>query len=234
MRERREEAKKAHTKDPDNNPAPGPKPPHLRAIVKDVTRESLVILLKDNPRGVLCDPDEASAWVARFDEYKAKGSDRQFWLSIWSCAPVSVDRKGGNESLYVPFPFVSVLGGLPPGMLGSLSEERGREDGFLDRILFTFPDQDAFPPQRWTEAVVSEGAEKAWSQTVDRLFATTMEVDPQHETRRPWFVHFTDQAKQAWADWFNAHGDEMDSSAVADRHAGGLVQARAPMRPGSR
>ena len=27
---------------------------------------------------------------------------------------VSVDRKGGRESTYVPFPFVSVLGGLPP------------------------------------------------------------------------------------------------------------------------
>ena len=94
--------KKAHAKD-DSNPPPGPEPPQLRAIVKDITRESLVIILADNPRGVLCDPDEASGWVASFNEYKGKGgSDRQFWLSVWGSAPVSVDRKGGRESTYVP------------------------------------------------------------------------------------------------------------------------------------
>ena len=225
--ERWEEAKKAHAKDPDNTPAPGPEPPQLRAVVKDITRESLVILLKDNPRGVLCDPDEASAWVARFDEYKAKGADRQFWLSLWSSAPVAVDRKGGRESCYVPFPYVSVLGGLPPSMIGSLAEEHGREDGFLDRILFTFPDQDAFPPQHWTKAVVSDEREREWAETIGRLFAVSMVLDSQLETERPWFVHFTDAAKQAWATWFNAHGDEMDTSAVADRHAGASSKLRA-------
>ena len=45
-------AKKAHDKDPDNNPPPGPEPPQRRAIVKDITRESLVVILADNPRGV--------------------------------------------------------------------------------------------------------------------------------------------------------------------------------------
>ena len=67
--------------------------------------------------------DWPSAWVASFNEYKGKGgSDRQFWLSVWSCAEVSVDRKGGRESTYVPHPFASVVGGLPPAMLGSLAE----------------------------------------------------------------------------------------------------------------
>src|ERR1017187_6798742 len=44
-------------KEPES-PLPEQAPPQLRAIVKDVTRESLVIILADNPRGVLCDPDE--------------------------------------------------------------------------------------------------------------------------------------------------------------------------------
>src|SRR5262249_25639754 len=70
-------------------PPPVQEPPQLRAIVRDITRESLVIILKENPRGVLCDPDEASGWVASFNEYKGKGgSDRQFWLSIWGCKSV--------------------------------------------------------------------------------------------------------------------------------------------------
>ncbi len=98
-RQRWEEAKKAYAKDPDNNPPPGPEPPQYRAVVRDITRESMAVVLKDNPRGVLCDPDEASAWVASFNEYKSKGgADRQFWLSLWSSDAVSVDRKGGREA----------------------------------------------------------------------------------------------------------------------------------------
>jgi hypothetical protein len=127
-RDRWKDAKRAHDKDPDNEPPPGPGPPQLRAIVKDITRESLAVILADNPRGVLCDPDEATGWVASFNEYKGRsGSDRQFWLSVWGSAPVSVDRKGGRESIHVPFPFVSVLGGLPPDMRTSLRDERGRK-----------------------------------------------------------------------------------------------------------
>src|SRR5262249_56889084 len=99
----------------------------LRAVVKDVTRESLILILQDNPRGVLCDPDEASGWVASFNEYKGKnGSDRQFWLSVWSCNAVAVDRKGGRESHYVPHPFAPMMGGLPPSLLARLPHEHRR------------------------------------------------------------------------------------------------------------
>ena len=116
-------------------------PPQRRAIVKDITRETLAAILRDNPRGLLADPDEATAWVSSFNEYKAKGSDRQFWLSIWSSSSISVDREGGRRSIYVKNPLVTVMGGLPPDMLSALSEEHGRNDGFLDRLLFCFPDK---------------------------------------------------------------------------------------------
>ncbi|MGO8903406.1 MAG: DUF3987 domain-containing protein [Isosphaeraceae bacterium] len=218
-----EDRKKAHAKD-DSKPPPGPEPPQLRAIVKDITRESLVIILADNPRGVLCDPDEASAWVASFNEYKGKGgSDRQFWLSIWGSAAVSVDRKGGRESTYVAFPFVSVLGGLPPDMLTSLRDERGRNDGFLDRIMFSYPDE--FPPQRWTERELSPEAESDWSDVIGRLFAIRMRVDG--EKTLPHLVSFTSEAKTIWVDWFNRHADEMEGPEFSERQAGAWSKLRA-------
>jgi hypothetical protein len=217
-------AKKAHDKDPDNNPPPGPEPPQRRAIVKDITRESLVIILSDNPRGVLCDPDEASGWVASFNEYKGKGSsDRQFWLSIWSSAPVSVDRKGGRESTHVPFPFVPVLGGLPPDMLTSLREDRGRNDGFLDRIVFSFP--DSFPPQKWTEKELSAAAEMDWSDAIGCLFDQPMlQRDDQLV---PHSVAFSPEAKSLFIEWFNAHASEMEDPGFSDRHAGVYSKLRA-------
>jgi hypothetical protein len=145
-RELREQYRKDKEKWDAEDEHTGPPPVPLRAIVRDITRESLAIVLQDNPRGVLCDPDELTAWANGMGDYKAKGSDRQFRLSIWSSVPVSVDRKGGRESFYVPHPFVAVLGGLPPAMLSALHEEKGRADGFLERILFVWPDDDAFPP----------------------------------------------------------------------------------------
>jgi len=224
-REQWDEAKKAHAKKPDSIPAPGPEPPQLRAIVKDITRESLVIILADNPRGVLCDPDEASGWVASFNEYKGKGgSDRQFWLSVWGSEPVSVDRKGGRESTYVPFPFVSVLGGLPPDMLTSLRDERGRNDGFLDRIIFSYP--DSFPPQKWSERELSPEAESDWSEAIGRLYMLAMRAEADRPPR-PHLVTFTPEAKPVWVVWFDNHAAEMEDPGFSGRYAGVWSKLRA-------
>ena len=221
------EAKKAREKDPDE-PPPGPEPPQLRAIVKDITRAALVIVLEDNPRGVLCDPDEASGWVASFNEYKGKGgSDRQFWLSISSGTPAVVDRKGGRENHIIPYPLVVVVGGMPPAMLGCLSEERGREDGFLDRCLFAFPDAAEFPRQRWARAEVSQRAEHDWAATVDRLHAMPMVVEADTDLPRPTFVRLTPEAERIWGEWFDRHCDEAAAPEFPEGLAGTWSKMRA-------
>jgi Protein of unknown function (DUF3987) len=192
-------------------------PPQRRAIVKDITRESLVAILRDNPRGVLANPDEATAWVASFNEYKAKGSDRQFWLDVWGSGPISVDREGGRRSLWVACPLVTVMGGLPPDMLGALDEEHKRNDGFRDRILFCFPDR--FPKQRWTEEEMDQGDETTWSSVVGRLHAQEMCRDPSGEIR-PHFIGFDQQAKAAWIAWFDGHCEEMESDDLPAGYVG--------------
>jgi Protein of unknown function (DUF3987) len=198
-------------------PLPEPEPPQLRAIVKDITRESLVIILADNPRGVLCDPDEAAGWVASFNEYKGKGgADRQFWLSIWSCNSVSVDRKGGREARHVTTPFVAVLGGLPPDMLTSLKDERGRDDGFMDRILFVYPEK--FPPQHWSDVELSEQAKRDWSGAISTLFTTPMSTEAGQP--KPHRINFTSEARCLWVKWWNAHASETECTGFSDRLSG--------------
>lgn len=222
--ERWNQAREAHLKDPEKSPDPGPEPKARRAIVRDVTRESLVLILADNPRGVLCDPDEASGWVASFNEYKGKGgSDRQFWLSVWSSALVSVDRKAGREATHVPFPFVAVLGGLPPDMLTSLGEERGRNDGFLDRILFCYPDR--FPAQFWTDQELSPEAARDWSEAINRLFSQPMRLQDGRPV--PHLVEFTDQAKEDWIAWFNSHALALEKGDFPTPRAGAWSKLRA-------
>jgi Protein of unknown function (DUF3987) len=192
-------------------------PPQRRAIVKDITRESLVAILRDNPRGVLANPDEATAWVASFNEYKAKGSDRQFWLDIWGSGSISVDREGGRRSLWVACPLVTVMGGLTPDMLHALDEEQKRNDGFRDRILFCYPDK--FPRQRWTEEELDQGDETTWASVITRLHAQEMFRESSGEIR-PNFIGLDQQAKAAWVAWYDTHCEESESIDMPPVHVG--------------
>jgi hypothetical protein len=110
-----------------------------RVVVDDTTVEALAGILESNPRGVLVARDELAGWVRAMDQYKSgKGADRQNWLSLWSNAPVSVDRKSNSEPVIVESPWVSVTGSIQPEILPDLSD--GREDGLLDRFLFAYPE----------------------------------------------------------------------------------------------
>jgi hypothetical protein len=221
------EKKKAHKEDPENNPPPGPEPPRLRAVVDDVTRASLVIVMDENPRGVLADPKEATAWINGFNEFNSgEGRDRQFWLNNYDCEPVQSDRKGGRESIDVPFPFCAVLASITPAMLSSLKEKREREDGFIERIAFTFPDTAAFPPQHWTDAELSEKSERIWLNVVTKLHEAEMVWNTETKRYRPWFVDLTETAKAEWIRWFDAHADEMTAPDFSEAHDGAWAKMK--------
>ncbi|HZF59457.1 MAG TPA: DUF3987 domain-containing protein [Rubrobacter sp.] len=119
---------------------PRPEEPVMgRVVADDTTIEALAVILESNPRGVLVARDELAGWVRAMDQYKGgKGADRQNWLSLWSNAPISVDRKGSPEPVIVESPWVSVTGSIQPEILPDLSG--GREDGLLDRFLFAYPE----------------------------------------------------------------------------------------------
>lgn len=223
------EAKRAHQLNPDQNPPPGQdpgdeEPKQKRSIVKDVTREGLAPLLRDNPHGLLCDPDEATAWIGSFNEYKAKGADREFWLSIWSSTTVIVDRKGGKEDIYVPFPFVTVLASMVPDRLPSLAEEKRQTDGFTDRILFSYPDPATWPSQQWIEREISEWAEQQWHSIVLRLRCQKMRSE--FGSERPWVLQFDEDARLAWKTWWNEHTSESESEDLPHRMTGAYSKMR--------
>jgi len=133
-----------------------PTPPVIgRTVVEDTTVEALAEVLGENPRGIAVVKDELAGWKRAMDQYKAggKGNDRQFWLSAWSNSYVSVDRKSREEPLILPNPFAGLLGSIQPGVLPELSDNR--EDGLLDRILFTYPEP---LPSRWSEEIITPEA----------------------------------------------------------------------------
>ena len=141
-----------------------------RVVADDTTIEALAGILESNPRGVLVARDELAGWVRAMDQYKGgKGADRQIWLSLWSNAPISVDRKGSPEPVIVESPWVSVTGAIQPEILPDLS--RGREDGLLDRFLFAFPEPYYAP---LSAKVVSATAENQLGALYERLASLQM------------------------------------------------------------
>jgi hypothetical protein len=143
-------------------------PPQV--FTTDTTFEALIVLVAQNPRGVALIQDELSAWLRSLDMYRpsGRGADRQRWLSLWNGAQIIVNRKSRmQQPIVLENPFVCIAGCLPPDVLNELSDQRGREDGFIHRLLFGFPDH---MPVRWTNAVVSDQALHGYQQVCDRLW----------------------------------------------------------------
>jgi Protein of unknown function (DUF3987) len=55
-----------------------PSPPQL--FTTDTTLEALLVLLAQNPRGIVLIQDELGAWTRAMDQYRTRGADRQRWL----------------------------------------------------------------------------------------------------------------------------------------------------------
>jgi hypothetical protein len=168
-----------------------------QVFTTDVTLEALAALLEQNPRGVVCLQDELTGWVLAMDQYKGgKGADRHGWLSFWNGAPVLVNRKTRQEPIVLDNPFVNVVGCLPPDLLGHLTDARGREDGFVHRILFAFPDPLAM---HWTDVVVRETTIEEYCRVFDGLWAL-QGVSAQN----PRVVTFTPTGRQTFVACANA------------------------------
>lgn len=188
-------------------PTPPTEPTMAQVYTTDATLEALAGLLERNPRGLVLLQDELSAWVNALGQYKGgKGSDRQKFLSFWSGAPEVVNRKG-QEPIVLPNPFVNVVGNLPPDILGELSDEQGREDGFIHRILLCYPDP---VPLVWTDASVSAVTQSAYSDVFTRLWQLEPETTNTGQVR-PRVLRFSEAGRSAFRDWITCHYEEMNA-----------------------
>jgi len=114
------------------------KPKNLQFIVGDITLEALVDLHEENPNAIGVFKDELAGWFKDMNKYRA-GSDLEFWLSSWSGSPISLNRKTA-KSAFVDKPFIPVLGGIQPGIFEEFSNGDNKENGFVDRILISYPE----------------------------------------------------------------------------------------------
>jgi hypothetical protein len=114
------------------------KPIKTQFIANDITLEALIDLHQESDNAVGVFKDELAGWLKDMNKYRA-GSDLEFWLSCWSGKSVSLNRLTRKGS-FVEKPFVPVLGGIQPGILNSFYTDENKDNGFMDRMLLSFPD----------------------------------------------------------------------------------------------
>jgi len=114
------------------------KPVKKQFIANDITLEALVDLHQESDNAVGMFKDELAGWLKDMNKYRA-GSDLEFWLSCWSGKSVSLNRLTRKGS-FVDKPFIPVLGGIQPSILNSFYTEENKDNGFMDRMLLSFPE----------------------------------------------------------------------------------------------
>jgi hypothetical protein len=174
-------------------PEPPPHPVMRRCIVDDITIEALASRLEENPRGFLSVQDELTGFIRGMDQYKSggKGNARQSYLKIWSNGAIHVDRKGSDEPVVVPKPYVTLQGGIQPAVLHEIAD--GRDDGFLDRFLFAYPE-----PGRggWSHEEVSAETEFAYEELIGRLWDRGAETQGPDGEIEPKVLQMDEEAKR--------------------------------------
>ncbi len=181
-------------------------PTHGHLTLDDTTRESVCQVHAQNARGVVVAMDELSAWVASLNAYRSgKGDDRQFWLKVRSGSLVKVTRKGAPEPLVIHRPMVPVVGCLTPSGLPDIAH--GRDDGWMDRILFAYPEAGDAGRSGYIDKQIDPDLLDAWEGAVRRLRGRPMNEEKIGHPR-PFFVHMTKEARASWAAFVNAHHAE--------------------------
>lgn len=146
---------------------PAPEKPILREIyTTDATTEALAMMLQSNPEGIVIKQDELLHLYNSLDAYRGKGGDLQFFLSLWNSEPSKVNRVS-KPPLFVDRPICNIIGAMTPSGVNKIAEDTNTENGFMDRILFSYPTDMGMIKIR--DAGIAEETEKSYFQLIESL-----------------------------------------------------------------
>lgn len=183
------------------------KPVWQKFLLSDFTPEALTEVHKYNKRGIGVYVDELAGWFKNFNRYN-KGSEMEFWLSVWSCKPINIDRKTG-EPVFIPLPFISVCGTIQNGVLNELAKDSRSQNGFIDRILFVIPDN--IQKEYWSDTDLSPEVSENWQSIVSNLLNLPITND---ETLNPdpEVLRFTPEARRILFEWQKKNTDQSNDA----------------------
>jgi hypothetical protein len=199
-------SKKGDKGEPPAKPEP---PPELRYVSDDPTLQKLVLLLEQNPRGLLLLPSsgELGAWLGDFNRWSGEGgvsSDALRWTATFHGDGITCDRVTGGTR-YVPHAYVSVAGNVQPETLRAALGSEHLYNGLAARLLLAMPSR---APKRITDDEVSEAAEAAYTRLIDDLLALQLTGEDEGNAT-PLFLGLRSDAKRELVAFLNDHNAEM-------------------------
>jgi Protein of unknown function (DUF3987) len=189
-----------------------PKPPsRRRMLVSNITVETFIPRLAENPRGLLVCRDELRGWFASFGQYakSGAGADECFWLECFLGDEYHYDRKTGEHtSIRISNLVGSVIGTIQPGMWRRISVQDMFDSGMMGRILTVYPPKllstfDSFEPSPEIQHLY------------ENLLLALIGLDYDRSLERDWKPRpmcFTPEALQLWTTWDNAARKEQHAA----------------------
>lgn len=178
-----------------------------RLVVSDVTPESLATIHEQNKRGICLYVDELKSWINNFNRY-AKGSEEQFWLSVFSGKPIIVDRRNLTNSVSIKRSFIGVIGSIQHGLLKSLAQGDKGDNGFIDRVLFVLPRN--LSKKYWSLQNLPSHITPLWTNIINEIIQLNYAVD-QNNDPVPLELPFESLAKNRLYDWQRLNTDLCNS-----------------------
>jgi len=178
------------------------KPICIKTLLSDYTPEALAETHKNNKRGLGVHVDELNGWIKNFDRYN-NGSEQEFWNSVWSGMPINIDRKTGG-SVHVSIPCISVAGTIQNGLLKELASNNRNNNGFMDRILFVFPND--VKKDYWSEDDIDITHIENWNNIINNILKLPFRLD-EYDNPAPEILRFSPEAKTALYDWQKLNAD---------------------------
>lgn len=154
------------------------KPIRYRSLVRDITMEALASVHQENPRGIAVFRDELAGWVKDFNRY-SQGADTENWLSMWNGKEIDTTRKT-SEDILVKKAFVCVAGTIQPAVIEELASGGRGMNGFIDRLLFVWP--DGLEKPLWTDDELNEPLQEAYQDAIGRLLDLQFDAENKAHT----------------------------------------------------
>lgn len=171
------------------------KPFKTQFIVNDITLEALVELHSENKNGIGVNKDELAGWFKDMNKYR-QGSDLEHWLSSWSGKQINMNRKTSKSS-FVQRAFIPVIGGIQPSIMDTFYTEENKESGFIDRMLFCYPD---LKPKKYSEYEMKEEYLQWYEDYIISLYESVKGIIKYTDDNEidPHIARFSEDAKNEW------------------------------------
>lgn len=168
--------------------------PTLKQIIlNDFTSEALVKSHFHNLRGIGLYADEIAAFFNAFNRYHKGSGDEELFLSLWAGKPVVKNRVTGDE-LRIDETKIDIIGSIQEAILETTFRNSKMKNGFIDRILFGFPQE--YVDNKWNDKELNQSIIDWYSNFITSIFN---EAD-----RNQILIEFEDEAKKYLYSWQNS------------------------------